>query len=144
MIDLAKLQPVANRVIDEAFSTGIGSLSERDRVFFVLWSYPTAVDNGGFASFFYNSFADHYADTLDALRQVGLADHAELLERAAVILFNSDVPGTTEARNAAMDQLPEDVGTDEEFEELYRAYTARRGGEGVLQTLQGWYFTYAK
>jgi hypothetical protein len=36
MIDLAKLQPVADRVIDEAFSTGIGSLSERDRVLFVL------------------------------------------------------------------------------------------------------------
>jgi hypothetical protein len=47
MLDLAKPQPVADRVIDQAFSTGVASLSERDRVFFVLWSYPAAVDNGG-------------------------------------------------------------------------------------------------
>jgi hypothetical protein len=46
MVDLAKLQPVASRIIDEASSTGIASLSERDRVFFVLWSYPAAVDDG--------------------------------------------------------------------------------------------------
>ena len=110
-------------------------------MFFLLWSYPVAVDYGGFASFCYNSFADHHTDTLDALREVGLADHAELLERAAGILFSSDVPRTTEARNAAMDQVPVDAGTDEEFDELYDAYIAGGGGDRILQSLQRWYFT---
>lgn len=140
MVDVAKLQPVADCIIDSAFSQGITSSSARDRVFFMLWSYSAAVDNGGFASFFYNSFADHFADTLDALQEVALADHAELLERAACILFSSEVPRTTAARNAAMDQLPENVGTDEEFDRLYDAYTARGGGERILQALQTWYF----
>ena len=140
MVDLENLQPVANRVIDQALTTGVASLSERDRVFFLLWSYPAAIDDGGFPSFFYNSFADHYSETLDALRKVGLADHGELLEHAAAALFVSGMPRTTEARNTAMEKLPADVATDKEFDDLYDAYTACGRGDRVLQTLQAWYF----
>ena len=140
MVDLATLQPVADRVMDQAFSEGIAGLSDPDRVFFVLWSYAAAVDNGGFPSFFYNSCADHYGATLDALREVELADHAELLERAAAILFSFEVPRTTAARTAAMEELPEGVATDAEFEDLYDAYTVCGGGDRVLRMLAAWYF----
>jgi hypothetical protein len=44
---------------------------------------PAVVDNGAFPAFFYNSPADHYSETLDALHQLGLSDDADLLERAA-------------------------------------------------------------
>ena len=76
MLRLAKLQPVADRVIDQAFSTGFAGLNERDRVFFVLWSYPAAVDNGALPSL------------------------------ATAVLSSSEVPRTTEVHNAAMDELP--------------------------------------
>jgi hypothetical protein len=141
MLDVAKLQPIANRVIDQAFSSGLASLAEHDRVFFVLWSYPAMVDSGGFPAFFYNSPADYYEETVGALRQLGLADHAELLEQAAAILFSSDVPATTEARNAAMGELLDDAGMDEAFEKLYRAFVDRGGGDRVLGVLQDWYFS---
>ena len=97
------------------------------------------VDNGGFPAFFYNSTADCYVDTVDALRQLGLADHAELLEQAAATLFQSDVPATTEARIAIMDRLQDDAGTDKEFEELYNAFVDRGGSGRVLKVLQDWY-----
>lgn len=141
MFDATRLQPIADRVIDQTFSNGLASLAEHDRVLFVSWCYPAMVDNGGFPAFFYNSTADYYLDTVGALGQLGLADHAELLEQAAAILFHSDVPATTDARNAAMDQLQDDAGIDEEFEELYRAFVDRGGGDRVLRVLQDWYFS---
>lgn len=140
MLDIARLQPIADRVIDQAFSRGLASLAEHDRVFFVLWSYPAMVDNGGFPAFFYNSPADSYLDTVCALRQLGLEDHAELLDQAAAILFHSEVPATSEARNGAMDQVQEDAGTEEEFEALYGAFVDRGGTDRVLQVLEDWYF----
>lgn len=139
MFDVSKLQPIADRVIEQTFSSGIASLTEHDRMFFVLWSYPAMVDNGGFPAFFYNSTADFYLDTVGALRQLGLADHAELLEQAAATLFQSDVPATTEARNAVMDRLQDDAGTDKEFEDLYSAFVDRGGSDRVLKVLEDWY-----
>jgi len=140
-MDLAKLQPVATRVIEEWFASGPSSLSERDQVFFLVWGYETAIDDGGFASFYYNSFADHFTETLRALRTLGLSHHAKLLERSASILFASAVPRTMDERNAVIDQLPDDVGTDEEFDELHSAYRDLGGGDHVLEVLQNWYFS---
>jgi hypothetical protein len=137
MLDVAKLQPIAKRVIDQAFSSGLASLAEHDQVFFLLWSYPGMVDNGGFPAFFYNSPADYHQETVGALRQLGLADHAELLEQAAAILFASDVPATIEARNSAMG----DVLDDAAFDELYLAFVDRGGSDRVLGVLQDWYFS---
>lgn len=139
MFDVSKLEPIADRVIDQTFSSGIASLTEHDRVFFALWSYGAMVDNGGFPAFFYNSTGDYYLETVGALRQLGLADHVELLEQAAAILFQSDVPITTEARNAQLDQLQDDARTDEKLEELYCAFVDRGGSDRVLQLLQDWY-----
>ncbi len=141
MPDMAKLQPVANRVIEAAFSDGLASLAEPDRVFFLLWCYPGEIENGGFAAFFYNSPADYFFETLEALRKLGLADHAELLERAAAILFGSVVPTSTQERNAVIDQLPDDVGTDDEFDELHAAFEDRGGADRVLSVLEAWYFS---
>jgi hypothetical protein len=141
VLDIAKLQPIADRVIDQTFSTGLANLAEHDRVFFVLWSYSGMVDSGGFPAFFYNSPADYYPDTVCALRQLDLDDHAQLLDKAAAILFHSDVPATLEARNAAIDQVGEAAGTDEEFEALYCAFVDRGGADRVLQILQDWYFS---
>jgi hypothetical protein len=144
MFDIARLQPLADRVIDQALSGGFESLDERDQVLFLLWSYPAMVDNGGFPAFFYNSTGDYYLETAGALRQLGLQDHAELLGRAAAILFGSDVPLSTEARCAVIDQVDDDALMDREMdgelEELYAAYANRGGGDGVLGALQDWYF----
>ncbi len=141
MFDVAKLQPVADRAIGQAFSSGLASLPAHDQVLFFLWSYAAMIDNGGFPAFFYNSPADYYPETTGALRQLGLADHAELLEKAAGILFRSEVPASLDTRNAAIDQRQEDVASDEEMERLYRAFRDHGGSDRVLGELQEWYYS---
>jgi hypothetical protein len=141
MFDLRKLQPVANRVIQQGFDAGLASLPEEDRVFFLLWSFAGMVDNGGLAPFFYNSSADYYPETVDALRGVGLTTFAGVLESAAHLLFAGDVPRTMDERNSVIEDLPEEVGSDEQFEQLDRQYFDHGGGDQVLEVLDTWYFS---
>lgn len=136
------MQPVADRVLERKFRSGLTSLSEDDRVFFLVWCYAGMVDNGGLASFFYNSCADYYQETLHALRALNLPQHAELLERAARLLFSTGaVPATMEERNNSIDTLPDDEESEDEFDGLEDELTEQVGGERALQALQNWYFS---
>ncbi len=136
MPDMARIQPVADRIIDTAFS----SLTERERVFFLLWSYASVVDNGGLPSFFYNSPADYYSETLDAFRKLKLENFALLLERSTELLFAGDVPPDNDDRNAALDEIEGDDAIDEEIEKLDRLHFEYGGGDSVLNALELWFF----
>ena len=120
---MTKLGPVKDRVIEQAFSSGFASMTEQDRVFFLLWSYMAMVENGGFPAFFYNSTGEYYEETTGALRTVGLAEHALLLERAAVL-----------------NGLEEEAETDLAFDALYQQFVDAGGSDRVLGVLQAWYF----
>ncbi|HET8549324.1 MAG TPA: DUF4375 domain-containing protein [Bryobacteraceae bacterium] len=137
---LDDLQPIANRLIDRYVAAGLPGLEPRDRVFFLAWCYGAELDNGGHAAFFYNSEADNYSETTDALRELGLVDCAEWLERAARCLFGSSVPRTMTERNEVIDSLPDDPVIDDELEELDQAFSAAGGATGVLDSLYRWYF----
>jgi len=142
MADLEKLQPIADRVIDQYGATGLESLSPRDRVFFLVWSYSVGLENGGHASFFYNSQGNHYDETVGALEQLDLKPFADLLQRAANSLFHGDVPRDWEERNAIINELPDDPEIDEELERLDSEYGSYCGSDGVLvlEVLGRWYF----
>jgi len=84
MANLKELQPIANRVVEQTGRAGLNSLDEHDRVFFLAFGFAGVISNGGFASFFYNSPADQYSETLQALRQLGLSTFADLLVKEGV------------------------------------------------------------
>jgi hypothetical protein len=140
MVNLETLQPIANRVIDQYFKAGLASLDPRDRMFFLIWSYGGLLGNGGHAAFFYNSGADDYVETLDALQQLDLTVFADLLRRAGYLLFKDDVPRDMTDRNAIIDGLPEDdPALDDELSTLDDAFFSNGGSDKALETLESWY-----
>lgn len=142
MVNLEKLQPVANRVIDQYSRTGLDSLDTRDRVFFLVWCYGGELENGGHAAFFYNSEADNYAETVEALGRLGLGLFSDLLERAATILFKGSVPRNMTERNKRIDELQDGPAIDEELESLDEQFFANGGADRGLEVLERWYFEH--
>ncbi|MCX6594476.1 MAG: DUF4375 domain-containing protein [Acidobacteria bacterium] len=108
MPDLEMLQPIAGRVIDQHDKTGLPGLSPRDQIFYLAWAYSALLANGGHPGFFYNSGADHYVETVAALRLLKLNGHAEWLEEAATLLFGPDVPPNMMERSEHLDDLDDD------------------------------------
>jgi hypothetical protein len=133
MSNLKKLQPIADSLIDQYSEKGLEGLSPRDRVFFLAWSYGGGLDNGGHASFFYNSQGNHYAETLEALEQLDLQPFADFLRRAAAVLFHSNVPRDWKERNEVINGLPDDAAIDEELELLDSEFGSNGAATGCLK-----------
>lgn len=142
MVNLEKLQPVAKRLIDQYFREGLSSLTPRDRVFFLVWCHGVELDNNGHAAFFYNSEANNYIETVDALKELGLDLFADLLQRAAMILFNGAVPRDWDERNAIIQGLPDLSALDSELYSLDNEFGSHGGGDRDLEVLERWYFDH--
>jgi hypothetical protein len=114
------LQPVINRIVPVAFERGLDALSQPERNVFLVWGYPVAVNDGGHASFFYNSFGEHAHQTVAALEKVGAPALAALLRQAIDLFPGGQIPRDIDERNDALDALPDEAGEvmerlDEEF-----------------------------
>jgi hypothetical protein len=140
MANLEKLQPIANRVIDQYSRAGLHSLDSRDRIFFLAWCHGGELDNGGHSAFFYNSEADNYLETVEALEVLGLNLFSDLLKRAAGVLFDGAVPRSMTERNRIIEELPDEPAIDEELESIDQQFFANGGGNRVLEALEDWYF----
>ncbi|MBL8174889.1 MAG: DUF4375 domain-containing protein [Bryobacterales bacterium] len=141
-MNLDDMQQIANRVVGQRFTAGFDSLNARDRVFFLIWAHGGQVANGGHISLFYNSSADLYSETLDALRLIGLPQHAALLERAGTLLFGDHVPRDMERRNRILDEIPGGDASceeDEELDAIDAAFYASGGSDRELEALDRWY-----
>jgi Domain of unknown function (DUF4375) len=92
------------------------------------------------AAFFYNSEADNFPETVEALEKLDLSDFSGLLQRAAIIFFKGAVPRTIAERNAIIDELPEDGAIDDVVNSLDSQFYASGGGDRVLEALARWYF----
>ena len=132
-VDYDRLQPIASRVIGAVADRGLTSLSEQDQTFYLLWCYGALLDNGGHASFFYNSGADYLAETIDALNRVGLAAFSGLLTQSATVFFSGDVPREMLSRNAVM--------REGDVSMIDHAFFDADGGDAVLRALDRWYPT---
>jgi len=130
-VDYDRLQPIAKRVIGAVFDRGLSSLDDADQVFYLLWCYGALLDNGGHASFFYNSGADYFVETVDALDRAGLQAFSTLLTQSATAFFRGEVPREIEPRNAAMRQA--------DVSDLDRAFFDADGGDAVLRALARYY-----
>ena len=67
-------------------------------------SYTGEVMNGGHAQFFMNRFGRHTAETVAALRAVGLAELAAILEKAASIFEDAEMIRDDARREAALEK----------------------------------------
>ncbi|MEZ5356070.1 MAG: DUF4375 domain-containing protein [Bryobacteraceae bacterium] len=138
MSNVDSLERAASGVVEQCLRDGLESLSGRDRVLFLLWCHAPQIDNGGHGAFFYNSPADYYEETVEALESLDLKPYADLLRRAAEILFSGDVPREMEERNEQIGALPDSV--DDELAAIDDQYESLGGGDRVLESLGRWYF----
>jgi hypothetical protein len=98
---------VLSRVYDTP--EGFESLSEGDRLYFLLSTLGGEVHNGGFDQFFSNSSGSRYAETIDALSSTGANATLGLLLEAKQHLFaQNDVPQDRVARFNLMASSSED------------------------------------
>ena len=110
------LQPVINRIVPIRFERGLQALSPAERNVFLVWCYPAAVNDGGHASFFYNTQGEFAHETVQALEEIGAPEYGKLLDRAIDLFPDRSVPRDIEERNAALSALPDD--SDERLEKL--------------------------
>ena len=66
-----------------------------------MWSYPAAINNGGHASFFYNSYGEHAHETVQALNEVGASEYAAILNRAIDLFPARHIPRGIDERTVA-------------------------------------------
>jgi len=100
------LQPVMDTLVPKVAKHGLGSLSPSEQVVYLVWSYSGAVNNGGHASFFYNSYGQFAAETVSAFRELGAPEYAQVLNRAIEQFPHSAVPHDIDKRNTVFNDLP--------------------------------------
>ena len=107
-----KLQPTIDRLAQSDFSR----LTPQEQVVWLVWGYPAAVNDGGHASFFYNSYGEAAHETVDALAEIGATQYARILDRAIDLFAGRNVPRDIDRRNDALARLPESA--DDEMGDL--------------------------
>ena len=101
------LQPVVKNYIARACRDGLVSLSPTEQVVYLVWCYPGAINNGGHASFFYNSYGEFAQETVAALQELGMPEYADVLRKAIVQFPGQRVPRNIDERNRLFNSLPE-------------------------------------
>src|SRR5258706_404848 len=105
----SRFQPVLDRIIRPGGEVDISSLSETDRNVFWAWSYQIAVENGGHASFFYNSSGEFAKETIQALCDIGAMEFGAILAEAVSLFPNKEVPRGLDERNEVFESLPNEA-----------------------------------
>jgi hypothetical protein len=100
------LQPVVSEFISRVTRHGLSALSPTEQVVYLSWSYCGAVNNGGHASFFYNSYGEFASETVAALREAGLLEYGQVLSKVVAQFPGSAVPHEIEKRNKVLNALP--------------------------------------
>ena len=89
----------ALRRIQDKARGSYASLTEPERVWFTVTALLISIRNGGLISYYYNQYADHLDDCMQALEALGAREMLELV-RHVNSSFGECVPKTFEARNA--------------------------------------------
>lgn len=131
-----QLQPTIDRIAPLAFARGIDALSLAERCVLLVWSYGLAINDGGHASFFYNSYGGHALETVEALKEVGAPEYAAILRRAIELFPAGRIPHDIEERNALLESLPDDA--DQIMERLDNEFYALGDDELMDRLLKFW------
>jgi hypothetical protein len=98
----------------------LGRLTSAERTFRVVDELLLELNNGGFFQYFMDSAGDHAAETVEALRVIGAARTAALVEEAWGVVGGDGRAPEREARYERMAALTEEakfrlIGLDERF-----------------------------
>lgn len=106
---------------------GFAGLSAENQYYFAACLLEGEVYNGGFEQYFHNSSADHYADAIRGLQEIGAAECCRLLVAAKQVLFGADdVPDTQDSRWSRIGEIaPAQEGRLEQLDRLFGKEAAR-------------------
>lgn len=93
--------PAWQALCDKWNEQGYDALSHGEKVWLNIRGVIDAVNDGGLAAYFYNTYADHYEDCLAALTELGAADVRARLEEVHG-WFPGVLPPDRVARTEAM------------------------------------------
>jgi hypothetical protein len=102
MSSLTEYREVWVRLVEKAFAD-YNSLTPAERTWFNVQSLMGAVENGGFASYYYNSPAERSRDTIEDLQNLGFPDIAALLIKINQLFPGGVPPADIDERNDVME-----------------------------------------
>lgn len=94
------------------------SLTPDERIWFNIRVLIDAANNGGLISYYYNSGADHLAETMKDLEQLGHKDAIQIIEQINAQFPDANPSRDLDERNAVISSLPDDEERDEFMESL--------------------------
>lgn len=102
-----------------------------------MWSYPAAINDGGHASFYYNSQGEFAHETVQALHDIGASDFAQVLSKANDLFPGQQVSRDFDERYEMFMALPDSAHKImEQLDEKF--YTLDDGDELISRLLKYW------
>ncbi len=103
-----ELNKVWHKVCEKQAEQGYEALLEWEGIWLDVGSFLLSLNNGGLVSYFYNSYADHCNECLDALAKLDAMDvRSQLLDFCE--LFPGGVPANLEHRNAVINGWNDEI-----------------------------------
>ncbi len=81
---------LSDQIQHKISKSGFASLTDEEKTFHYIGWLDAEVNNGGFEQYFFNSAGDHAQDAIEALKSVGAAHTARLVQEA-MMAFPSGV-----------------------------------------------------
>lgn len=104
---IRKARPMTWQELCEKWSReGYDELTEQEQLWLNVHTLIDATENGDLISYFYNSGADTFDDTVDALDELEANEVAEIVE-AFGNFFGDEVPDDTQERNRVINSWPD-------------------------------------
>jgi hypothetical protein len=98
------LESVRGRIND----LGIQVLTQPEKTFYWAWTLEAYVDIGGFRQFF-ESYAQHAVEAVEALDKIGAARYADITRRANALVPQGSLPDEPALRKRHLKALPRPV-----------------------------------
>jgi hypothetical protein len=103
--EFAMLSRHANRIVSHVFEIGFESLSDAEKIFFLVWIADGQINNGGFHSVCCESTGDYAYLFPNAYRAIGAESLAEIFEDLIVAFGNDGIPNDQPTRYRAHCEL---------------------------------------
>jgi hypothetical protein len=101
---------------------GFFLLSPAEQVVVLIWGLEADVNNGGFNQYFFNSYSDHSGAVPHALRAIGAAQTAQIVDRALALFPGGSPPPDQTRRQALLEELDPDTDHFETIDREFFAY----------------------
>ncbi len=107
------LLAIIDAVQKKELRDGYDSLTPAEKIVSLVSALEAEMNNGGFDQLFFNAAGDRIGEIIDALRRIGAANAAAIVDEACRIFPEGKPSADRDARQDQLDQLSE-----ESFEEL--------------------------